>query len=127
MRVVIPSPVLATVPADPKNARILRMVASAVASGVGLGMDRLEDLALAIDEASGVLLGVAGTTSLECAITPVGDGVEVRVRSVGGRGAAWPLPSWSDSLERLVLTSVTDAVEPMLDAGEPSIRFTISA
>jgi anti-sigma regulatory factor (Ser/Thr protein kinase) len=119
------TPVLVTVPADAPNARILRVVAGAVAARTGLGVDRIDDLSLAIDEACGELLDLAGGSSWECAITADGDGIAVRIRTVGGDATAWPRPDWRESLQGIVLMAIADDVEPLLDAGEPAVRFTM--
>lgn len=120
-------PVLVSVPPDAVNARIVRVVANAVAAHAGLGVDRLDDLALAIDEACGDLLSLDGTAALECAITTARSGVEVRLRGVGADLGGWPIPEWSDTLRGVVLHAVTDDVEELVDGDAPTIRFVLSA
>lgn len=118
-------PVLVTAPSVADHARVLRVVAGYVAAQAGLTVDALDDLGLAIDESCGALLAFAGGTAWECAIAAEGGDLEVRIRAMGGDRAAWPPPGWSETLQGIVLGAVTDEVEPLFDAGEPAVRFTV--
>lgn len=121
------APIRVAIPAEARYVRIVRMVASASAASVGLGLDRLDDLALAIDEACGALLHVPGTSSLQCSISAVGPGIRVRVDGRDAVAPTWPPPDWQDSLEAIVLFSVAEDVTASTEEGVPAIAFDMSA
>jgi len=49
-------PVEITVPASSEHLRILRLVSSSLAASIGLDVDRLDDLRIAVDELSSLLI-----------------------------------------------------------------------
>jgi len=116
-----------TVPPAAGFVRIVRVVASASAAKAGLDINKLDDLALAIDEACGALLEVAGTTSLECTVDLVAHGIEVLLVGHNAEQPSWPPAGWLDSLAGIVLEGITSRVEPYTHDGAPAIRFAIAA
>lgn len=120
-------PVRVAVPPTAGYVRIVRVVASASAAKAGLDINKLDDLALAIDEACGALLEVDGTTSLECTVDSGAGGIEVLIVGNNSQQPSWPPAGWLDSLAGIVLESITSHVEPYTHAGAPAIRFAIAA
>lgn len=93
-----------------------------------MSIDRLDDLALAIDEACGALMGLAGTTAIRCAITSGEHGIHVQVAGHDAGPVSWPPPDWDDSLEAIVLDGVAENVETLVaDGDDPAIGFDIVA
>lgn len=119
-------PVTVSVPPHARYARILRAVASAAASEIGMRVDTLDDLSLAIDEASATLLHIGGATSIECAFTVSTEAIDVQLRGIGAEADPWPPAEWDDSLEGIVLGGVTEGLTMILDDGHPAIAFTLS-
>lgn len=119
-------PVTVSVPPNARYARILRTVASAAASEIGMGVDVLDDLSLAIDESCAALLGIPGTTSIDCALSVSDAAIDVRLRGIGAEPVAWPPAGWDDSLEGIVLGGVTEGLALTFDDGHPAIVFRLS-
>lgn len=117
-------PVRATTPGDAAYARVLRLLTSNVAATTGLEFDRVEDVALATNEAFGQLMRLPATESVTCTAASC-DGV-VEVTMSGSAGGDGPFPErWPDALAARVLSGVTDAIEYSPD--ERSIRFRVGA
>ena len=120
-------PISFTVPADAGYLRIVRAVACSAATVAGLALDRLDDLALALDEASTVLIGTGAGTALEGTLVVEPDRVEVTI----GAGAdlensPWPPVGWHESLTATVLDSVAHDVAFAGSGGRRTVRFTVS-
>jgi serine/threonine-protein kinase RsbW len=113
------------VPARPEFVRILRAVAVGVAARLEFPYDTIDDLRMAVDEASSQLLGVSATaTTLRMRLTP-GDGrvavvVAIDAESLDG---SWPPPDAERSLAWQVLSGLADEAGFELDDGAPAVRL----
>jgi len=94
-----------TVPADPANVRILRVMAADAAATADLGFDRFSDLELAVDEAMTLLLATRPRT-IETTFRSGSSTVELDVTAHD----VTELPDASE-LSMLVLESVTDEID----------------
>lgn len=111
------------VPADAVPVHVLRAVTAAVASRMRMSFDAIEDLRLAVDEASAWLLGTnSGATSLILRLLPLDDRLEAVVAVVGG-GGSWPPPDVERGLPWRILTALVDTLALGTDPSEPSISL----
>jgi serine/threonine-protein kinase RsbW len=111
-----------TIPPDPRLLRLVRLVASGLASTAGFDVDELEDLRIAVDEAVTALLEGGDGTRL-----PLRFKIEGRQVTMTGEAAA----SGTDPLdaERLELSSqILEAVcdEHELGVADGAVRVRIS-
>jgi serine/threonine-protein kinase RsbW len=112
-----------SVPADGVRVHVLRAVTAAVASRMRMSFDAIEDLRLAVDEASAWLLGTnPGATSLMLRLLPLDDRLEAVV-AVGGGGETWPPPDVEQGLPWRILTALVDSLALGTDPSEPSIAL----
>src|SRR5919197_3598599 len=79
--VTVPETVRLTIPAALEFVRIARLTASGVASRVGFDVEEIEDLRVAVDELSSILVDSTGAELLELAFTPSDDGIEIEGRT----------------------------------------------
>jgi serine/threonine-protein kinase RsbW len=115
--------VVVSVPPRAEFVHVLRAVTASVASRVGFAYDEIEDLRLAVDEASARLLllrTVAGALTLR--LEPRAEALELVVGMDASVGE-WPVPGLEDTLAWKVLVALVDAVRPETDRGGPSIRL----
>ena len=131
-RRVTRKPIQARALVFPRIARIVvagvaRIVAAASAARIGLTMDKLDDLALAIDEACGSLLTTGTLSALECSVGADAESIHVRVAALDAPAEGWPPADWGETLEGIVLSGATTSAAPLVDDGVPAIRFSISA
>lgn len=113
-----------TIPADSRYVRVMRMVASRGAVAGGMRYDRIEDLALAMDEAAAELLEVDGGSALHGEVVAAGDRLSVRLW-IDASTDRWPSPTWSGSLGEAVLASTSGEVTFEESDGRSGIRFTV--
>jgi hypothetical protein len=118
-------PTCLTVPADPDYLRIVRTVASSAAGGA-LGLEGIEDLALAIDEAGAVLLRTPGATALSVTLESGPGGIVVELDVDRSPEDPWPPAGWSGSLGARVLDQVADDVTLTASHDKRSIRLVVS-
>jgi hypothetical protein len=97
------------VPADPVYIRVVRLAASGVASLVGLDVEKIEDLKIAVDEMCSTLIEVGTGTPLRVRFAPPVDGaavirvdVEANVDPTAGRD------EHRFTLSRTILGAVAD-------------------
>jgi serine/threonine-protein kinase RsbW len=116
--------VLLRVPADPAFASLVRTAAASLASRLEIGVDRLEDLRLAVDEACALLIQHAGRDAkLECLFRLdqlKALNLEARVQSDGR-------PLRTSGFTWTVLTALVDGVTVDLVDGEVVIAMTMAA
>lgn len=117
-------PVTMTTSADAAMARVMRMTNMAIASSADLAVDRVDDVALATNEAFAAAIASRGADRVECAVHAERGSVVVRmtpVRASGSepRSVAEPAP-----LTATVLRSVTDDV--VFDGATGAVSFTIT-
>jgi len=104
----MPPSSVVTVPARPEYVRVLCVAAEALGATAGLSADSIDDLELAVEEASAALLTVAAAEEIRLEVSPTGSGIECRMSVTG------PAPGRElqiDRLRRRVLEAVGSAVE----------------
>ena len=123
MNAPVDSDVVVTVPSQAAFVHVLRSVAASVAARIDLPVDDIDDLRMAVDEASSQLLMLvpsAGTLTLR--LRAIDGGVEAVVSVDGSAPADWPPPAFLDSLAWNVLSGLSDELAFELPAGAPAIR-----
>lgn len=123
MSAPVDSEVVLTVPSQAAYVHVLRSVAASVAARLDLPVDDIDDLRMAIDEASSQLLMLgpsAGTLTLR--LRSFEGGVEAVVSMDGTAPAGWPPPAFHDSLAWNVLSGLSDELSFELTGGAPAIR-----
>jgi serine/threonine-protein kinase RsbW len=121
---ILPTTVSAEVPATPEFVQVLRNVAAGVAARLDMPIDQIEDVRLAVTEASSLLLDEADATSLRMTLGRDGDVLAVTL-TTDGRVDPWPSDRVLASWPWLVVKGLTDEIRA--DRGDgtgPSIRFT---
>jgi hypothetical protein len=126
MNHMAPEPTCLTVPADPGYLRIVRTVASSAAADGALGLEGIENLALAIDEAGAALLRTPGATVLSVTLESGPGGVVVELDVDRSPEEPWPPAGWNGSLGARVLEAVADEVTLTASDGKRSIRVVVS-
>lgn len=106
--------------------RVIRTVANRAADLAGLGFDRVDDLGLAVDEATAVLLASQGPGSLSVVVDQAPSRVRVEL-SVEASGGDWPPDDLRDSIGWMVLESVADEVALAASSEAHSIAVTVAA
>jgi serine/threonine-protein kinase RsbW len=115
------SDVVVTVPSQAAFVHVLRSVAASVAARIDLPVDDIDDLRMAIDEASSQLL-MLGAVTLTLRLRSIDGGVEAVVSVDGSAPAGWPPPTLHDSLAWNVLSGLSDELSFELPDGTPAIR-----
>jgi anti-sigma regulatory factor (Ser/Thr protein kinase) len=105
---------------DPRLVRLVRLVASGVASVSGLSMEETEDCRIAIDELCATLIEVGGDGTLEVQFKAADDGLHAsgRIR----RGDTAP-DEERLAVSRRIVTAVCDRFELVLDRPVASFTF----
>jgi len=112
-----------SVPADGARVHVLRAVTAAVASRMRMSFDAIEDLRLAVDEASAWLLATnPKASSLILRLLPLEDRLEAVV-AVDADGGMWPPPDVEQGLPWRILTALVDTLALGTDPSEPSISL----
>jgi serine/threonine-protein kinase RsbW len=117
MGVVEPEVVRLTIPAGLEFVRIARLTASGVASRLGFDVDEIEDLRVAVDELSSILVESSDGSDLELVFTSRKDGIEmegqVRFDQVGELAI--------EDLTKQILAAVVD--EYTVETRDGAARF----
>ena len=115
-----------SVPADPVYIRVVRLAASGVASLVGLDVEKIEDVKIAVDEMCSTLIEVGTGTPLLVRFCPPADGtstfrvdVEARVDPTAGRD------EHRFALSRTILGAIADQHELVVQDDGTS-RYSMS-
>jgi serine/threonine-protein kinase RsbW len=116
--VAVSETVRLTIPAALEFVRIARLTASGVASRVGFDVDEIEDLRVAVDELSSILVDAPGGEQLELAFTPSADGIEIEGRRPVDATTAPAI----DELTRQILAAVVDEYGVENESGEARFR-----
>ena len=120
----LPTAVFAEVPATPEFVQVLRNIAAGVAARLDMPIDQIEEVRLAVTEASSLLLDEVETASLRMAIGRDSGALEVRL-SADGSADPWPSDRALSSWPWLVVKGLTDEVRAdRADGAGPSISFT---
>jgi len=123
MSAPVDSDVVVTVPSQPAFVHVLRSVAASVAARLDLPVDDIDDLRMAIDEASSQLLMLGpSSATLTLRLHALDAGMEAVVSVDGPAPAGWPPPAFHDSLAWNVLSGLSDELSFELPDGAPTIR-----
>jgi anti-sigma regulatory factor (Ser/Thr protein kinase) len=112
-----PARVLLTIPSDPEYLRLARLAASDAGSRVGMSVEEIEDLRIAVDELSYAISEGADGAPIALVYTLHDDGVEITGEC---EGAAEAEPS---DLARAIVGAVVDVCD--LDAHAGTRRFRL--
>jgi serine/threonine-protein kinase RsbW len=107
-----------TIPAAHEFVRIARLTVSGVASRLGFDVDEIEDLRVAVDELSSILVDASGDGQLELTFTPGEGGVEIEGRAQVGADFEPTI----DDLTRQILGVVVDEYGVETEQGEARFR-----
>jgi serine/threonine-protein kinase RsbW len=118
MSVAEPEIVRLSIPAALEFVRIARLTASGVASRLGFDVDEVEDLRVAIDELSSVLVEAATGRDLDLVFTTRSDGIEMEGRVGYASGAELPI----EDLTRQILAAVVDEYSVEVSEGAALFR-----
>lgn len=111
------------VPARPEFLHVLRSVVASVAARVNFPYDAIEDLRIAVDEASADLLSrVQDAAQVRVRVTPSAAGVEVMV-SVDSAPDGWPPAETERSLAWQVIEALADEAALVLDGDWAAVRM----
>jgi serine/threonine-protein kinase RsbW len=112
-----------SVPASPGFVAILRSVTASVSARMDFPYDAIDDLCLAVDEASSHLLQNAGEPEMLTLTIGLDDeGIEVVVAS-DGSPEEWPLPDYRQGFGWRVLGALID--EANFDRSEQGIELRL--
>jgi hypothetical protein len=110
-----------TVPPAPDLLHVLRAVTGAVGATMELPVDALDDLRLAVHEASSYLLTLRPRGSrLRLELIPSATELCALV-STDVPPDSWPPPGFVESLSWKVISGLVDSVETAMDGGGPAI------
>lgn len=119
----LPTAVSVEVPATPEFVQVLRHVAAGVAARVDMPIDLIEEIRLAVTEASSILLDEAEASTLSMRIGRDEDSLEVTLSS-DATVEPWPTEQALASWPWLVVKGLTDELRADRGAdGEPTIGF----
>jgi serine/threonine-protein kinase RsbW len=111
-----------TVPADPAYVSVLRTVTASLAARRDFTIDEIDDLRIAVDEASSLLLPHAGpAASLSACFGGEGSNLTIEVSVPTGNGAAEPDQT---SFAWMVLAALTDSVTTAADQHRLTLILT---
>ena len=118
-----PSAVSIDIPCDPRMVALVRSAATAVASTLDIGIDRLDDLRLAVDEACSLLMSVASPTESVRSRMATHASTFTLVARARTEGA---LPSRT-GFAWTVLTALVDSVDLRTDGHDAVLTLTLTA
>jgi len=98
-----------TAPARPESVHVLRMVLAIVLAQVGLPVDEIEDLKIALSEAAAQLLRLKSSKTITMAIAEAGTGIRLVLTADDGN-QDWPPRDLENTLAWTVLTTLADDV-----------------
>jgi serine/threonine-protein kinase RsbW len=115
------------VPAVPSSIDLLRSVTAVVAGHTPLGIDRVDDLRLAVSEGAGRLIRASDQRgSLRTSFAADDAGLHIRLALRDATVARWPLGPDADPLSWIVIETLTDSAEEALDGNDPIIGLHVS-
>jgi serine/threonine-protein kinase RsbW len=110
-----------TIPADPRLLRLVRLVASGLASTAGFDVDELDDLRIAVDEAVTALLEGGDGSSLPIQFQV--DGNEVAMTGSTPASGGDPLDASRLEISTQILAAVCDEHELQVADGSVHVRI----
>ncbi|MBA2280860.1 MAG: ATP-binding protein [Actinomycetota bacterium] len=114
-------PIELALPADSRMLRLVRLVASGLASTIGLDVDELDDLRIAVDEAVAALLEGGDGSRLELRFEVDAEAVTMAATVPAGGAPLDPERlEWSKQL----LGAVCDEHQLEVDDGKVQVSFT---
>jgi len=121
----VTTPIRLTIPATAAWVVLVRTATTAVCARMDFGMDRLEDVRLAVDEVASLLIKDAEPdTDLECTLIPSDNGQLDLILSAQTKTGTLPA---TNSFSWTVLTALVDDVSAVVDANKLSIHLRASA
>lgn len=115
--------VVVVVPARAEFVRIVRGVVSSLAVQLDLGLEDIDDLRLAVDEACAHLLAAKPAGGSMTVRADVQEGRVVVLASVDAMQASWPPTGARHSLAWQVLNALTEDVSFERTPAGPAVRF----
>ena len=109
------------VPARHEALGVLRTMAGNAARLSGFGYNRVEEARLAVNEAASLLVANGRSNTVRCLLTADDSGLEVELEAEPGP-TVWPPELWTDTLEYVVLSAITDSLELVADT-PPKVRL----
>ena len=109
------------IPADARLLRLVRMLASGLATGAGFDVDELDDLRIAVDEAVSALLEGGGDAPLPLVFVVDGSSVVMTGETAGGDAGA--LDEDRLELSTQILAAVCDEHELSVADGTVRVRI----
>ena len=118
------TPITLRIPASSAWVVLARTTATACCARLDFGVDRLEDVRLAVDEVAALLIADAVPgTEITCVFTPhEGGGLDIALSAQTGTGT---LPR-TDTFAWAVLTALVDDVTATVDASEVTVLLRTS-
>lgn len=110
-----------TIPADPRLLRLVRLVASGLASTAGFDVDELDDLRIAVDEAVTALLEGGDGSSLPIHFRV--DGREVAMTGSTPASSSDPLDAARLEISTQILAAVCDEHDLSVERNEVRVRI----
>jgi hypothetical protein len=110
-----------TIPADPRLLRLVRLVASGLASTAGFNVDELDDLRIAVDEAVTALLEGGDGSSVPMRFEV--DGAQVAMTGTTPASGSDPLDADRLEISTQILAAVCDEHDLRVDGGELYVRI----
>lgn len=104
-------PVRARTPLHPSFGRVMRLLTTSIASSIGMTFDRVEDVALATNEAFGLLVRSPGADAVHCVVSPADRAVTVTLSAESTSISSCNGEAWEDELAIRVLRGVSEEVE----------------
>jgi serine/threonine-protein kinase RsbW len=118
------APVVVRVPARPDVVHVLRAVASSIAARLDMPFDAIEEIRIAVDEASTLLLQLQTVNRATFVLELDGsDGALRVVLTAEAADGVWPPADLDDSWPWRVLRGLCDEVEAIRTDDAPALRF----
>jgi serine/threonine-protein kinase RsbW len=114
------SPIVLVLPAETELIRLARLMASGVATTVGLPLDEVEDLRVAVDEVCATLIEASTEGPINLSFTVTDNRLVVSGHATSGA----PLDTARVAISRQILDAITD--EQQISNDDQTIRFRIS-
>lgn len=112
-----------TIPASPEYLKVVRLVASGLASRLGFTIDDIEDLKIAVDELSAYLTGAQGREgTLNIGFDVHEDRIEIR--GSGDFSAGTKVRTDLTDMSKMILETVVDDAHLEQTDGSPTFRLS---